>query len=33
MSKLESPEKDGQNNTHATGHLGLVDVLLPPRRT
>ena len=29
MSKFESPEKDPQNSTHATGHLGMVDVLSP----
>lgn len=26
MSKFQSPEKDSQNSTHATGHLGLVEV-------
>jgi hypothetical protein len=27
MSRLnDSPEREGQNSTHATGHLGLVEV-------
>ena len=33
MSKLDSPERDVQNSTHATGHLGTVDVLLTQYRT
>lgn len=28
MSKFDSPEKDPQNSTHATGHLGMVDVIV-----
>jgi len=26
MSKIESPEKESQNSTHAVGHLGMVEV-------
>lgn len=26
MSTFDSPEKDSQNSTHATGHLSMVEV-------